>query len=856
VCAPGPLRDLCARYPWLKVKHTREVDIHPSAIHWINASLDAMALSFRDGWQYVVDCKNPDRHVSSARRGVQALVRFLNRRSREGVKGTKSIKALTNWWRRISIDDLLEGTNRPPALPDLGIYFRGCLSLSGYSSSERRRILFQMSRMGRAGGLPLMEQKQSALVDHITDLTRTGLRLVRRDLVSLHRFTCRWAHGKTDGLLLKFPTSKASTFGSSVEAGGLVEEVRVAVAALVSRTMTKRLQAQIVEVCGILPYHPFKEGLSLQTVPLFGEEQRGVKVGDVLFPYLGAVGPQEWEYLRPHLLSYVAMAMRMANLLQRCKKKGDLPLARQCVVEERGQKTRVVTPVSGCASYMAMFINTILLYLLERDPRTKSTKNTHASDLCPLLIGASDLFLRSVDMQRATDLIPHEVAQTICRGLQKVLDLPPFIYNSLLLLNGPFRMWTDGGFIDTTSGILMGVGSSWPILSLYNLWLWDGAWAEAGMRNSSKFLVRRMVRVIGDDLLGLAPLAVSQAYTARLVRTGGKPSPGKDLLSVTHGVLGEELVTLYPPDGGAPQGGEGSEGLRVTRFDVSYAHVVPTYSIRALQPQPGFDRDGSSPNCAGPQLSREWDRAGRPLWMLAFLRARWATVYRGLRKVGLNPELPREFGGGGFPTDSVRSCIGSLRPQWVRALRCAMSQGKNSYRLLSRMNGCWAERKESLVPEWEQDFWRRAQKDSLPEPGWRLEGSEIGDNPTILQVLELCPAIASATARLTSSASEIRVSSEPWAIKLRVVGVREALNALVPYPHLTDKPNDIEKGIVAFLGVLRQEVPRHFHLPLVGCMSALSGPHNPRPVVSDLDLLLRGELSGLDFPEDLLLFLD
>jgi len=116
---------------------------------------------------------------------------------------------------------------------------------------------------------------------------------------------------------------------------------------------------------------------------------------------------------RSLLLGYAAMALRVNRRLKR----KDLPLCRQAGVKEKSSKVRGVTPLDSSVTYMASILNSLLLSLLDQDLRVNAKSATPADDAAAVLWTQEGDILRSVDMSRATDLIPHNLALALVTGL-------------------------------------------------------------------------------------------------------------------------------------------------------------------------------------------------------------------------------------------------------------------------------------------------------------------------------------------------------------------------------------------------------------------------------------------------------
>jgi hypothetical protein len=535
-------------------------------------------------------------------------------------------------------------------------------------------------------------------------------------------------------------------------------------------------------------------------------------IADRLFPYLEryewvGVGPQEWVFILEHLYGFVGMGLKQFS---RNKKVlgGYLPKARQVVISERGCKVRMVTPVSGSVSYFAMLLNGFLLHLLDKDDRTCREASFESSKVFASFNPRPEDLVRSVDMKAATDLIPFGVAKALVGGLCSGMGLSPFLEQTFLMSINSYVITPlkgEGTPFVSSSGVLMGVGVSWPLLCLYNLWLWDGAFTELGFRPCKA--VRGKVRVVGDDLLGLATLQINDLYTLRLRRTGGEISQGKDFISRSAGVLCEELVVIRPVMGN----------------ETDFPKVIPTYSVREVQPEGRLTgRDDTPPYCMGPALCRVHARMGEA-WFLTFVKFRYSETFNRLKHRGIIPCLPREFGGAGFPVSSVRDVIASLRSQCSRALRCAMSQGDTGLALLSSYSSCWTDTFSQVLPEGSALFLKSCQLESIHSIGEvLLEPGAV--HPTVGELLNTVVAVAEAAQRLVVSSPSRKVPLTLATVKKRLDRATTRLDGLVPYPKLTDSPKNLTDGLYKFLN---EGINRRVHsaagIPLLSTMSIVFG---------------------------------
>lgn len=772
----------------MKDRHLHSAVSTTEAKAWEEALLDAYSLAFGRSWLHLRCTQQTNRHTRSARAGVRALMDWV-RALPEGMPRLQALKGLGAWWRRVAVSSL-NGEDKPPGAPALASVFRGTLALAGYTVGQRSRILHQMSRFGRAGPGPINSQIVASKEVHIQDLTRDPkVGTVGRHLRSLRRFARVWSHGRRGGASYTIPTAVGATYESTRKQGGLLGLVRRSITELKARELDAVLKQRLDSCCADLPYALW----GADDVQNLGGgascEGGGTLVGNVLFPYQEdylfldpPVGPQEWEILVEHLFGYASMMLALQDRITA----GELPDCRQVAIEERGMKVRIVTPISGCDTYVSLILNSSLLRLMGSDPRLNPVSEFPLLDSLDRLRVRSQLreadVIRSVDMARASDLIPHSVAKALVDGLCDGLGWPPFLEQAFRRAVGPHVMHLGSDRkVVTTSGILMGSGVTWPLLSLYNLWLWESSWRDVRPRGWRSKAVRGRCRVVGDDLVGVAPQEVSNRYTELLLETGGEPSYGKDLLSVSWGVLVEEIFN--------------------SERGMDLALHYPTVSVREIQPTARVGPGGAltPPWACGPALSLLWARHQRPGWLLGVINARYSDEIAKLRKHRLSPFLPRVVGGGGFPSlTSEAGHIAALRAKWLRALRCAMSQGSRGVALLSRLPSAWLPRREQVLSRAEDEFWRNAAAETVVLRS--TEDASLDQNqPTLGDCADRAVAVVSSAVRLRTGSVVRCTDLTPGMVQKRLGEVLESLNSLVPFPALADRPRDMAKGLYKWL---------------------------------------------------------
>jgi len=774
--------------------------VHQRSRRWLTALLVAMSISFGKSWDRVWNACSPQEgysHYCYARRGVSIFVRHLLTAAK--AHGSKKVfKETSAWLRRLAVDDLLVGESRPDFLAPVSVYFCGALSLKGFTAVKQKWILFQLSRFSRAGPLPEEVDVKSSLFTHLEDLTtefKTSSRLCRKAF----SFARTWSRNKKWDWA-RLPSSLSATFESARSKGGMLKALKDGRTAFEDTVLDLSLLEEISDiVAGVFPFRLLSD--ENRNCIIGGScPEAGETCGELLWPYepsyypVHDIGPQEWDILYVHLMTFTHCALEV----RRSHRAGILPAIRQTVIRERGEKLRMVTPVTYAVSYLSMFLNSMLLRALKSDPRVNPETEDPMEDFVSTMFTSHKGYVfRSVDMTRATDLMPLDVVSSFVEGIIAGAGFTPFLAEAFRVCTGRMMLHHRIPILqlvvrqeETSRGILMGLGTSWPILSLYNLWLWERAWTETGWRRRVGFRARQCVKTVGDDLLGYAPLGVSRAYTALLARTGGSPSVGKDLQSFHTGVLVEQFITAS------------------IRRPPNSPWVYPrTCSVRPLLPGMSVTREGwvLPPWAMGPQLTRAIEALpGRE--RIVRLVQRWYSAEIGrLRRNRIPPFLHREIGGGGFPcTESqLRRTYRTLDPRWTRSVRCAMSQDFSKVHLC-HLSSSWSSANSGPLSDGIRKFWINAAAEAVESLD--LAGTGEGKEPSAIECGERALAIVSDCQRMLVPGPVADPSLRLGDIKRRLNGAVKTLNSLVPYPKMCDTPSAMWVGLLRFIKKLKEPV--------------------------------------------------
>jgi hypothetical protein len=211
-----------------------------------------------------------------------------------------------------------------------------------------------------------------------------------------------------------------------------------------------------------------------------------------------------------------------------------LPPSTFIALRERGLKVRGITKSPAGLHFLGHVVRKRLLAGLRRCPPCRSTlAGLDDEDLVRSFVGASADVVVSTDLTRATDLIPHDLVSAMINGLEASGKVTPMEVQVLRVLSGPQKiLYPSLGGLEVISsrGILMGLPTSWAMLSLLHLFWWEDSIAQvAGTLRLSRKSVKSRNRyaICGDDSLFCGTVEVAHQYSRLIESTGGLPSEGK-----------------------------------------------------------------------------------------------------------------------------------------------------------------------------------------------------------------------------------------------------------------------------------------------------------------------------------------
>lgn len=130
-------------------------------------------------------------------------------------------------------------------------------------------------------------------------------------------------------------------------------------------------------------------------------------------------------------------------------------------------------------------------------------------EIAAQFVGACSAVLVSTDLTRATDLLPLEAMEAVIEGLRQSGRLSPLELSILTVLNGPQRLAYGDVEVVSSRGCLMGLPTSWCMLSLIHLfWLSESKRKAFDARNRRDF----RYSICGDDALVATNTKGAEAY--------------------------------------------------------------------------------------------------------------------------------------------------------------------------------------------------------------------------------------------------------------------------------------------------------------------------------------------------------
>jgi len=192
-------------------------------------------------------------------------------------------------------------------------------------------------------------------------------------------------------------------------------------------------------------------------------------------------------------------------------------------LQERGFKVRIATKSDPNTIIAAQLDQKRLLSILKQLPQVKILRGMDGNKVKTLCCMkrrevVCNMVALSADLSKASDYIPHAVAATILRVMieevNRLRGFPRLFADDeaiVDLLTGPMNY--DG--VHTVRGILMGLPTTWPILTLLNM-----SCAEQAAFEAKQWKDHRHYDVCGDDLAALWHEDTARLYTKKISEVG------------------------------------------------------------------------------------------------------------------------------------------------------------------------------------------------------------------------------------------------------------------------------------------------------------------------------------------------
>jgi len=381
---------------------------------------------------------------------------------------------------------------------------------------------------------------------------------------------------------------------------------------------------------------------------------------------------------------------------------------RPSVVEEQGFKARVITISPGVVTTLLHLVRTYCYSSLAKDPEvgTISGEGTLVSFMKRVSRFLKDKppeflekrVLMSLDLSRATDTFHADLCRELLDGFLEDPATPRVVKILAPLANSPLRILyedlDDEGPFLTNRGIPMGNPSSWFLLNSFCRFHWElaGYLAARFPKKPVEWIVRNlrdggisginlkasmgdpMSSGCGDDRISLTKKRRALIFEAILPLSGAIISPGVHLRSDTFGVYTKQLCIL-----------ERSK-MRVRFVDILRSRSLSTPDSRLpgkKEVPPSWSR--------GVAASRElaWWHGSVYQGASTFVWWRYHEFIERCITLGLEPWLPRKFGGLEFP-HYLRK-LEFISPKTPRMLSILLRADYNLENLLSleSLSGIW-----------------------------------------------------------------------------------------------------------------------------------------------------------------------
>jgi len=436
------------------------------------------------------------------------------------------------------------------------------------------------------------------------------------------------------------------------------------------------------------------------------------------------------------------------------------------VLAERGLKTRVITKSPAGLHFLGHVVRKRLLAGLRLDSSSASPLlGLQDEEIINHFRGARAEVCVSTDLTRASDLLPLDLVKAIADGLEESGKLTSAEIDALRLcsksqLVNSHLPHSPTEVFDSKRGILMGLPTTWALLSLIHIFWWSEAIRRVARRrriSKKKAFDANRFLVCGDDGLFLGSREVSDEYLKIVGDCGGVSSPGKHFIcdsTKMRAVFLERLFDIGIEDG---------EVVSMARNS-----SVPLRGLVRPDVPKNISDSGGSRVFVAPHLKMllavdsAWSaNPGGAERLLQFVERRHSSLFRVARELGLPTGIPMSQGGSGIPSRRLTDAARMRRAQSL----LLFSEGKKTVPKLIQgiVDPLWQLSDE--MSEMDVGFFMTDGTIVLADPETEIESlSKEGEDGYV----DCGPAHAFGTARVLDTFRSMALMQEPTSTRTRL----------------------------------------------------------------------------------------
>jgi hypothetical protein len=325
-----------------------------------------------------------------------------------------------------------------------------------------------------------------------------------------------------------------------------------------------------------------------------------------------------------------------------------IPFGKVLHLPEAGNKIRTATVHNAAFVSILRTINQVLLRIAKSKPQIREPLKGRPVEALLKVLYSPHHKVFSADLSKASDYIPFELAHSVVDAICDTLGYSDLWRRNLKIATGPFLLKDGDLSFQTTRGLLMGLGVTWPILSIINSFC-----AEFRSRTINDYLI------MGDDLLGIWSRKRIKTYKKNLRELRLKINLRKSIISDDFGVFTEQYISIKKPkENPLPQSWseldsnesiERSSLWNVVRHRRLYLSIATLAKATDINGRP-FEKDRSiraticdAMNLAYRQCRQTWQRRR----VIDLFYRMHGKVLQNLKHAGLRVHWPKALLGGG-----------------------------------------------------------------------------------------------------------------------------------------------------------------------------------------------------------------